>query len=216
MRPSVIIFCLLWFSVNLEVFAQVSCHEAVTQGLRFQVQADSIQRLIESQVLTLSTAPEAKKNDIKNTIRDHKTLAITLQKKANKWFDQVKTFELPAVTGDSVSIAEFVILPKSPYSMSSPVPVDVPLPDGVVYKIQLGAFRNPSAAKTFKDLTPLSGETLDNGVTKYYAGLFRRFADANDALRKVYEYGFKDAFIVAFYNQKTINIGRARQLEGGY
>jgi N-acetylmuramoyl-L-alanine amidase len=54
---------------------------------------------------------------------------------------------------------------------------------------------------------------LDNGITKYYVGLFRRFTDADDALRKVREYGYKDAYIVAFYNQKTINPERAKQLE---
>jgi len=242
MHPSIIIFYVLLFPVNFVVCAQVFHHEAVAQGLRFQVQADSMQRLIEAQILTLSTASEAEKNGIKNAIRDYEALTVALQKKANEWFDQATTFELPTDTVDIVSISvyqdsiamidemlipqnfetknnekyAFSILPKSPYSTKNPVPVDVSLPNGVVYKIQLGAFRNPSAAKTFKGLTPLSGETLENGVIKYYAGLFRQFADADDALRKVHEYGFKDAFIVAFYNQKTIHIGRARQLEAGY
>ena len=233
MHPIVTICFALSFSVNLEVCAQVSRHEAVAQGLRFQVQADSMQRLVEAQILSLSTAPESKKNGIRNAIRDLEAQAVALQKKANEWFDQADLlgFQNPVGLGESQNLdlpglknpaghpnpagqePEFSILPKSPYSTNNPVPVDVLLPDGVVYKIQLGAFRNSSAVKNFKGLYPLSGEMLDNGVTKYYTGLFRRFADADDALRKVHEYGFKDAFIVAFYNRKTINIGRARQLE---
>jgi len=210
-KSSYILLYVLWMLVNFEIYGQVSYHEAVAQGLRFQVQADSMQRLVEAQVLVLSTAPEAKKNDIKNAIRDHETLTVALQKKANEWFDQASAFDPPVVSSDFES--EFAILSKSPYSAANPPPVDVPLPDGVIYMMQLGVYSKPLAVNAFKGLTPISGETLDNGVIKYYAGLFRSFTDADHALRKVHEYGFKDAFIVAFYNRKNINIGRARQLE---
>ena len=206
-------FCVFWMPLHLTVYGQVSRNEAV--GLRFQMQADSMQRLVETQVTALSAATVSEKNDIKNAIRDHEALAVALQKKANEWFAQAAVFDdtpIPAVTVD----AEFAILPKSPYSAENPVPVDDPLPDGVIYKIQLGAFSKPLVANAFKGLTPISGEKMDNGATKYYAGLFSRFTDADDALRKVREYGLKDAFIVAFYNRKIINIGRARQLEAGY
>jgi len=210
-KSSYILLYVFWILVNFELYGQLSYHEAVTQGLRFQLQADSMQRLVEAQVLALSVAPEAKKNDLKNAIRDHEALTVTLQKKANEWFEQASAFDPPAITGEFEP--EFAILPKSPYSAANPASVDIPLPDGVVYKIQLGVYSKPLAANAFKGLTPISGEKMDNGVIKYYAGLFRRFADADVALRKVHEYGFREAFIVAFYNRKTINIGRARQLE---
>jgi hypothetical protein len=223
---------------NLEICGQASYHEAVLQGLRFQVQADSMQRLVEARVLELATAPESKKNGIKIAIRDCDAQAVVLQKKANEWFAQAVTFEGAAVAAggaaladepdDSVAVSEatlnkaepqsipepeFAILPKSPYSAVNTVPVDEPLPDGVTYKIQLGAFSKPLPANAFKGLTPLSGEKLANGITKYYVGLFRRFTDGDAALRKVHEYGFKDAYIVAFYNRKIISIDRAKQLE---
>jgi hypothetical protein len=225
-------------SANLEVCGQLSCREDVLQGLRFQVQADSMQRLVEAQVLALATAPESKKNDIKLTIRDYDTQAVALQKKANECFAQAVTFDgLTVAAGNAISAGEpldsaviseaafhkaesqsipepeFSILSKSPYSAANPIPVDEPLPDGVVYKIQLGAFSKPLPANTFKGLTPLSSEKLANGITKYYVGLFRRFTDGDDALRKVREYGFKDAYMVAFYNRKIINSDRAKQLE---
>ena len=107
----------------------------------------------------------------------------------------------------------FAILARSPYSDSNPIPVDAPLPDGAVYKIQLGAFGKPVPPDAFKGLTPVSAERLSNGVTKYFTGLFRKYADADAALRKVREYGYKDAYIVAFYNKKTITPERAKQLE---
>ena len=238
----VYIFCWLWLLINSNVCGQDSYQEAVTQGLRYQMQADSTQRLVEAHVLALTTAPESKRNSIKNAIRDDDALYVALQKKANEWFDKAVTFEKISVsaavndtdtmtkTSDLITItdekaisekmilpknkeSEFAILYKSPYSAANPIPVDEPLADGVVYKIQLGAFSKPLPTNTFKGLTPLSGEKLDNGVTKYYVGLFRRFIDADEALRKVHEYGFKNAYIVAFYNHKTIQPERAKQLE---
>jgi len=209
------IFCWLWMLMCMEVFGQTTWHENVAQGLRFQEQADSLQRIIESQ-----------------KSRNFDAEAAALQKIADEWFARAVALEVPAVADSNEIIdsaemmeekeipeinnirkSEFTILPKSPYSAIHPIPVDEPLPDGVVYKIQLGAFSKTLPANIFKGLSPISGESLPNGITKYYAGKFYRFSDTENALRKVHEYGFKDAFIVAFYNRKTINPERAKQLE---
>jgi len=228
-----------WMLTKMDVCAQTEWNQAVVQGLRFQAQADSMQRLIEAKVSALSTIPESQRNGIRTAIRNDEAQAAALQKTANEWFARAVALEgtlVTAATSKNATLTqekesdaneeleenretkdnrepEFAVLSKSPYSAANPVPVNVPLPDGVAYKIQLGAFSKQLPANAFKGLTPISGEKLPNGVTKYYAGLFWRFADADDALRKVRENGFKDAFIVAFFNQKTINTERARQLE---
>ena len=200
MRKAGFILILFWIQSEMDVFAQTEWREAITQGLYFQAQADSMQRLIQAKLLT----------------RDDEAQAAVLQKTANEWFAQAVALENVSKENRETRIiceSEFAILNKSPYSASNPIPDSVSLPDGVAYKIQLGAFSKRLPANAFKGLTPISGEKLPNGVTKYYAGLFRCFADAEDALRKMRVYGFKDAFIVAFLNQKIINIERARQLE---
>ncbi len=229
-------------------FGQPGYREAIEQALHFQIQADSLQRVMETHVLALSSASESEKNGIKIAIRDDQAQVIAVQKKADEWFAKVAKFEGKPAQVDSVIIQqvaeptistqsatattpvvatesspktdvrkvpdeEFAILAKSPYSESNPIPVDQSLPEGVVYKIQLGAFSKPLAANTFKGLTPVSGEKLANGITKYYVGTFRKYDRADTALRKVHEYGYKDAYIVAFYNQKIINPERAKQLE---
>ena len=239
MRKAGYIFFLFWMLIRLDVYCQISYHETVSQGLRLQMQTDSMQRLVDAQILVLSSAPESAKNDIRNTIRNHETQTAELQKKANEWFARAAAFEEAFVSevvdndvllheiSDADTIVDakaatepqkvqdfgFTIHPRSLYSPNNPVPINDPLPDGVAYKIQLGAFSKPLPTNTYKGLTPLSSEKMPNGITKYYVGLFRRFADAEDALRKVHEYGFKDAYIVAFYNRMTINTSRAKQLE---
>ena len=234
-----------WFLANIMVCGQTSYDEAVTQGLLFQMRADSMLRLVEAQVLALATAQELQKDSIKIAIRDYDAQAVAFQNKANEWYTQILVLEdtrlavvnnntkaldkqltfdqIKKVTDNTlktsdqqkVQESEFSILSKSPYSESNPIPIDTSLPDGVVYKIQLGAFSKPLTENTFKGLVPVSGEKLPNGIIKYYVGLFRRFADTEDALRRVHEYGFKDAYIIAFYNSKIINPERARQLESG-
>ena len=43
--------------------------------------------------------------------------------------------------------------------------------------------------------------------------MFSKMGDAEKALNKIREYGFKDAYIVSFYNGKIIPINRAKELE---
>jgi hypothetical protein len=203
-----------WMLANLSLFAQTSFREAVENGLKFQVQADSILRLSEAGAAELAVAFESDKIRIRNTIREYYAQAATYQTMANEQFNHAASFK--EVTMQEIAVyreSEFDILSQSPYSTNNPVPLDQPLPDGVAYKIQLGAYGRPLQANTFKGLTPISGEKMENGVTKYYVGLFRLYSDAYEALHKVREYGFKDAYIVAFYNKKPVNNERAKQLE---
>ena len=207
------ILLMYWFLASMPVFGQMSYHEAIENGLKFQMQADSIIRLSEAQTVSLLSASESEKNRIRNSVREYETQAAAYQTMANEQFQHAVMLE---ETHSEIVInweSEFAILPKSPYSESNPVPIDMPLPDGVAYKIQMGAYSRPLQTNTFKGLTPVSGEKLENGVIKYYVGLFSLYADADDALRKVRTYGFKDAYIVAFYNKKPVNTERAKQLE---
>lgn len=111
-------------------------------------------------------------------------------------------------------VYEFKILSKAPYKSVSDIPVNQPLPDGLLYRIQMGAFSKVIEPDRFKGITPISGETVQNGaITKYYAGMFSRMDDAEKALNKIREYGFKDAYVVSFFNGKTVPINRAKELE---
>ena len=239
MHKAKFLLVLFWMLAKIDVSAQTEWSQAIVQGFRYQAQADSMQRLIDTKLSALSTIPESRRNDLRIAIRNDEAQAAALQKTASEWFARAASLEetpATAATGKKVTLtqekeseldgeseenhetksireSEFSILSKSPYSEENPFPVNVPLPDGVAYKIQLGAFSKQLSSNDFKGLTPISGEKLPNGVTKYYVGLFWRFADADVALRKVREYGFKDGFVVAFFNQKTINIERAKQLE---
>ncbi len=52
-------------------------------------------------------------------------------------------------------------------------------------------------------------------VIRYSVGLFSQYKDAEEALVKVKEKGFTDAFVVAFYNQVRVQLNYARTIESG-
>ena len=208
------IFYLFLLLASIDAFAQEDFDKIVAQALRLQIQADSLWRAVQINTSALATAPETNRMSIMISIRDDDAKAVELQKLANEKFA-----EIVMLTPDDPYIEktefepQFLILSQSPYSASNPIPIDNPLPDGLAYKIQLGAFGRTLPANNFRGLTPVSGENLGNGVIRYYVGLFGKIADAQTALSKVREYGYRDAFIVAFYNRQPINLERAQQIE---
>jgi tetratricopeptide (TPR) repeat protein len=109
---------------------------------------------------------------------------------------------------------EFVILESSPYTSTNPIPEGLGFYDGLIYRIQLGAFSKPRPDDSFGGISPLSFEKLiDNGIYKYYAGIFYSLNSVTAALNKLRASGFPDAFIVAFLNGKPITTEKAREIE---
>jgi hypothetical protein len=93
---------------------------------------------------------------------------------------------------------------KSIYSASRPIPLDEKLPDGLVFKVQMGAFKNAIPQDLFKGISPVSGETTAKGFIRYTAGLFFTCESADQAKKEIRTLGFPDAFIVAFMDGKRI------------
>ena len=96
------------------------------------------------------------------------------------------------------------------YSDEEPIPVDPPMPAGLVYKIQVGAFRNPIDQNLYDGFAPVMGEKLDNGITRYTAGLFASFSSADLAKELIRDLGYSDAFVVAFMDGKRVSMSEAR------
>jgi hypothetical protein len=114
----------------------------------------------------------------------------------------------------SPSFNRFEILASSPYSINNPIPMDVTIPRGTYYRIQLGAFGAEVEPEAFAGINPVTGERLpDRGIVKYYAGIFSKYDDASSAISRIRSLGYEDAFIVAWYNGSLISTQKAKQLE---
>lgn len=92
------------------------------------------------------------------------------------------------------------------------VPLNPLLPSGISYKVQIAAVRNHLAPETFKGISPITGERSPAGLIRYMAGLFAKFEDANTSKTKIQNMGYRDAFVVAYYNNKRITLAEARNL----
>jgi cell division protein FtsN len=84
-----------------------------------------------------------------------------------------------------------------------------------MYKVQIGAFRNPIQQDVFKGISPIIGERNNAGFTRYSAGEFNNLSSADNAKGRIQSLGYRDAFVVAYYNGKRITIAQAQALERG-
>lgn len=102
----------------------------------------------------------------------------------------------------------------SAYNAANPIPKLDKLPEGLVYKVQVGAFRNPIPQDMFKGFSPIMAEETSSGITRYTAGMFLDEQTAIQARDNIRNLGYKDAFVVAFFNGERVGMTRARELEG--
>ncbi|MBK8339704.1 MAG: hypothetical protein IPK99_06780 [Flavobacteriales bacterium] len=100
----------------------------------------------------------------------------------------------------------------NPVTRAEPIPIEAPMPSGLVFKVQIGAFRDPVPQQLFNDLTPVTAERTANGLMRYTAGMFVSFDNADDAKASVRDRGYKDAFVVAYLDGKRISLREARDL----
>jgi hypothetical protein len=95
---------------------------------------------------------------------------------------------------------------------AQPILMNAGAPEGLVFKVQVGAFRNAIPNETFSDMTPVMGEDAGNGLTRYTAGLFTTFDQAYKAKDLVRSRGYRDAFVVAYLDGKRITLNEAMRM----
>jgi hypothetical protein len=75
---------------------------------------------------------------------------------------------------------------------------------GVVFKVQVGAFRNKDLSKYFDNTENFSGETTEDGVQKITLGRFRDYWEADNFKKYLREMGVNDAWIVPYKDGKRV------------
>jgi hypothetical protein len=109
----------------------------------------------------------------------------------------------------------FTTTSRGVYSDSRPIPIDMEMPKGVYYKVQIGAFRNDIPQNLYDQFAPISGERLNTGITRYTAGFFVQFENAKDVKQQIRAMGYNDAFIVAYRDGKRIPLYEAAAITDG-
>ncbi len=93
------------------------------------------------------------------------------------------------------------------------IPIGLPCPQGLVFRVQVGAFRKPIPAGKFTEFSPVDGRVLANGLTVVMAGYFSSSAEALKQRNVIRGLGYADAFIVAYNGCERMSYANAVQLE---
>ena len=87
----------------------------------------------------------------------------------------------------------------------------------IKYKIQVGSYKNQLPTDVLSKLMQLEsiGQTeLEGGLTRYTAGEFSNFKEAEEYRKRVAEAGIGGAFIIAFDKDKLIPVSKAKEVLG--
>ena len=101
------------------------------------------------------------------------------------------------------------------YSKENPIPLNPKIPNGLVFKVQVGAFRKAIPQNLFKGFAPISAEKVRDDITRYRVGYFSTYENANKAKAQVraLSNSYRDAFVVALNNGKKISLSQARTIQ---
>lgn len=202
--------------------AQNEFDRKFAEAVRLQYSADSLTRLAQGVRSEMETAAPEKQEVLQGIAEEIENETTSKQAKADMAFMAAERNGKPVPEEYSGSpqqeegqaYSQFAVLSGPAYSDANPIPFDIKLPPGLIYTIQLAAFKNRVQPSLFKGLFPLYGRKKpDNGVNYYYTGIFRINEDARQALSKVRAEGFSDAFVIAMMDDTQVSMERATMLE---
>jgi phosphotransferase system IIB component len=77
---------------------------------------------------------------------------------------------------------------------------------GVIFKVQIGAFKNKDLSKYFENNPNFSGEVKEGEPQKVTIGVFRDYWEADKFKKYLREMGVKDAWIVPYKDNVRVEI----------
>nr|PZN48240.1 MAG: Ezrin/radixin/moesin family protein [Bacteroidota bacterium] len=86
----------------------------------------------------------------------------------------------------------------------NPNPMD--FSKGIVFKVQIGAFRNKDLSKYFQNNPNFGGELSEDGGQRLTIGIFRDYWEADTFKKYMREMGVKDAWIVPYRDGNRVEI----------
>lgn len=89
---------------------------------------------------------------------------------------------------------------------TTPVVNEMDFSQGVVFKVQIGAFKNKNLQKYFDNNPNLGGEVKEGEPQKITIGIFRDYWEADQFKKYMREMGVKDAWIVPYRDGQRVEI----------
>ncbi|RME19951.1 MAG: SPOR domain-containing protein, partial [Bacteroidetes bacterium] len=135
----------------------------------------------------------------------------TVAQNQNKTNTQQKNTEQTTV--NFLPQIKSVKISKTPaYSDAKPIPLNPQLPDGLIFSVQVGAFKNPLPNNFFNGISPVFAQTTENNLYRYLVGQMQDVQEAIALKNNFRNLGYTDAFVIAYYNGKRISLSEALEL----
>jgi outer membrane murein-binding lipoprotein Lpp len=194
MKTRVLFLCLALIFSGTQVFAQLSkkekkewkkkAKEYSKNPANFKTFVEAKQTA-ETQVSTLGTEV----NKLKSSVSDKDAKIAELE-------DQISRMR-----GDlTAARAELAKLNENPPKNS------MDFSKGVVFKVQIGAFKNKDLSKYFENNPNFGGEAAEGGDQKLTIGIFRDYWEADTFKKYMREMGVSDAWIVPYRDGQRVEI----------
>jgi hypothetical protein len=188
----IILFCLALIFSTSTTFAQLSKKEKKEWKKRakeYSKKPDELKQLTEekqaadNQVSSLNQ----KNKELQSTVGAKDARIAELEDQLNQVRNQY-----------SAASAELAKLKEAPS------PLD--FSKGIVFKVQIGAFKNKDLAKYFENNPNLGGEVKEGEPQKITIGIFRDYWEADTFKKYMREMGVKDAWIVPYKDGERVEI----------
>lgn len=194
MKTKVVVLCLALIFSGMQVFAQLSKQEKKEWKKKAKQYAKN--------PATLKTLTEDKQvADTDNT--SLKGQVGTLNSQISQKNSRIAELEdqITKMRGEMLSYkSELDQLKAAPAANS------MDFSKGVVFKVQIGAFKNKDLSKYFDNNPNFGGEATDKGEQKFTIGIFRDYWEADKFKKYMREMGVKDAWIVPFKDGQRVDI----------
>lgn len=197
MKTRVLIVCLALFFSGTQVFAQLSKKEKKEwkkKAKEFAKNPASLKQLTEEKQTADNSVTDlsGKVTELQSSISEKDSKIISLEE------------EIAQIRGQLSSVkAELAQMKSTP---AAPAPMD--FSKGVVFKVQIGAFKNKDLSKYFENNPNFGGEAAkgEGDPQKLTIGVFRDYWEADTFKKYMRDMGVKDAWIVPYKDGQRVEI----------
>ena len=189
----ILFFCLALIAASTQSFAQLSKKEKKEwkkKAKRYSKEPETLKQLTEDkQAADASVASlNQKVSQMQSTISEKDAKIAQLEDELSQMRGQL--------TSARAELAQLKENPSNSMDFSK----------GVVFKVQIGAFKNKNLAKYFENNPNFGGEARDSEPQKLTIGIFRDYWEADTFKKYMREMGVKDAWIVPYKDGQRVEI----------
>ena len=194
MKTRVLFLCLALIFSGIQVFGQLSKKEKKEwkkKAKEFAKNPANLKTLVETKqvVETDNSSLKGQVTTLNGQVSDKNAMIADLEDQISKMRSELTSTK-----------AELAQLKEAPLVNS------LDFSKGVVFKVQIGAFKNKDLSKYFDNNPNFGGEATEKGEQKFTIGVFRDYWEADKFKKYIRDMGVKDAWIVPFRDGQRVEI----------